>query len=413
MSRFFKKDPLERAKKHVAKALREIEADYVDYASMEYEKAAKLFNVVEQYDFGVKYFREAAYCALDKSDHIRAAEMKVYAAETLLIDKIYAEAGNFYSEASDHVFRMNKPNAAISYNSYAIMCNLAARSFDTAINLLNKAEERAEGLRNSTFDFAKLCVRILANGESMTPSDLKKTLSRIKDLSATAELIQFLSESVKIALETEVVIEWAGKPHQEVKVKTPIEFELRYKCPVPVRVINHRYELSNSLVFQKEPEIELRESENESWLLALNPVLSGDGTVGPFKLTLEGSKVLCVQHSNKIEFRIADAPASLKMNITPERVSCDLGEEVVFDIEIINEGLGSAGNIVIKKILSSGLEHSVGTDEKTIQFLGSHETMRFQVYVRGLGFGDELVTVILHYPKTGEEITKTAMVRVG
>lgn len=148
-------------------------------------------------------------------------------------------------------------------------------------------------------------------------------------------------------------------------------------------------------------------------MLTLNPVLSGNGVVGPFKLTLEGSQVLCVQHSNTIEFRIANAPALLKMNVTPERVSCDLGDEVVFDVEIINEGLGAADNIVIKKTLSNGLEHSIGTEEKLIQFLGSQETMRFQVYVRGLGFGDELLTVILQYPKTGEEITKTAMVRVG
>ncbi len=413
MSRFFKKDPVEKAKKYVEKALREIEANDFEYASIEYEKAAKQFVVAGRSDFAVKYFREAAFCAIEEEDYIRSSEMKICAAETLLLDSRFSEAGGFYSEASDQVYRMKKTNLSFAYLSSSIMCNLAARNFETAVNLFKKVEKRSSGQKHSSVEFASICTKVLADGESTTISKLKKASSKVKITPAEEALIQLLTESMEIALQTEIVIEWAGKPQDEVSAKIPIEFELRYSCPVPVRVTNHRYSLSNSLTFEKEPQIEERQSEDGSWLLTVNPVLSGDGTIGPFKLTLEGNKVLMHKHSNKIDFRIAKAPADLKMDMTPERISCDLGDEVVFDIEIRNEGAGPADNILMMIVLSDGLELSLGTEETVIQYLGSQEKMPFHAYVRGLGMGDELVTVILKYPRTGFEITRTGMVRVG
>ena len=47
--------------------------------SVEYEKAARLFVEAEEIDFAVKYFREAAYCALEKDDHIRSAKCSAVA----------------------------------------------------------------------------------------------------------------------------------------------------------------------------------------------------------------------------------------------------------------------------------------------------------------------------------------------
>ncbi|NOR38008.1 MAG: hypothetical protein GQ580_00290, partial [Candidatus Thorarchaeota archaeon] len=86
MFKFLSRDPVKRAKKHVEKALGELEDGYPDYASIEFEKAAKLFLEGEGPDFAVKYFREAASCALEDNDHERAAMMKSQAAETLLIE---------------------------------------------------------------------------------------------------------------------------------------------------------------------------------------------------------------------------------------------------------------------------------------------------------------------------------------
>jgi hypothetical protein len=39
MFKFMKSDPVKKAKKHIAKALIEIEEGYPEYASIEYEKA--------------------------------------------------------------------------------------------------------------------------------------------------------------------------------------------------------------------------------------------------------------------------------------------------------------------------------------------------------------------------------------
>ena len=42
MFKFLKSDPAKKAKKHIEKALIEIEEGYPDYASIEYEKAAQI-----------------------------------------------------------------------------------------------------------------------------------------------------------------------------------------------------------------------------------------------------------------------------------------------------------------------------------------------------------------------------------
>ena len=96
---FLKSDPVKKAKKYVEKALIEIEEGYPEFASIEYEKAARKFLEVDQTDFAVKYFREAAYCALENNDHYRCSEMKMAAAECLLQEGRYDEAGGFYSES--------------------------------------------------------------------------------------------------------------------------------------------------------------------------------------------------------------------------------------------------------------------------------------------------------------------------
>ncbi|TET12293.1 MAG: hypothetical protein E3J86_00475, partial [Candidatus Thorarchaeota archaeon] len=112
MFKFLKSDPVKKAKKHIEKALIEIEDGYPEYASVEYEKAARRFLQVEQTDFAVKYFREAAFYALEKNDHFRCAEMKTAAAECLLLEGRYDEAGGLYSESSDHLYREKKPKDA-------------------------------------------------------------------------------------------------------------------------------------------------------------------------------------------------------------------------------------------------------------------------------------------------------------
>ena len=74
MFKFLKSDPVKKAKKYIEKALIEIEEGYPEYASTEYEKAARCFLEVEQTDFAVKYFREAAYCALEVNDRTGVRE---------------------------------------------------------------------------------------------------------------------------------------------------------------------------------------------------------------------------------------------------------------------------------------------------------------------------------------------------
>jgi hypothetical protein len=113
MSRFLRRDPLKRAKKHVEKALRELEDGYPDYASTEYEKAACLFLEEKETDFAVKYFREAAFCSLDAEDHSRGADMKMEAANALLGDSRFDEGGALLSEASDHLFRVKKQKSSL------------------------------------------------------------------------------------------------------------------------------------------------------------------------------------------------------------------------------------------------------------------------------------------------------------
>jgi hypothetical protein len=70
MFKFLSRDPVKKAKKHVEKALGELEDGYPDYASIEFEKAAKLFLEGEGPVFAVKYFREAASCALQNKSSI-------------------------------------------------------------------------------------------------------------------------------------------------------------------------------------------------------------------------------------------------------------------------------------------------------------------------------------------------------
>jgi len=135
MPSFLKRDPIKRAKKHIEKALEELEDGYPDYASTQYEKAARLFLEGKSPDFAVKYFREAANCSLKHNDSGRAAMMKIAAAETLLQDGNYGNASYLFSEASDHFFKAKKVRESIHSVALSILCNLAIRSFDTAIKL--------------------------------------------------------------------------------------------------------------------------------------------------------------------------------------------------------------------------------------------------------------------------------------
>jgi len=415
MSRFLKRDPLKRAKKHVEKALNELEDGYPDFASTEYEKAACLFLESSEIDFAVKYFREAAYCSLEAGDYSRGADMKIDGAHALLTDGRYDEGGALLSEASDHLFRVKKQKSALRALSVAIICYLAARNFSTAVNLTRKAEKRFSGtaLKVPMFDFAQISTQILCEGADSTDRELSKTIGSAKPATAEEELVKFVADSVKLAQKTEVVIEWAGESQNEISAKSPVEFELRYKCPVPVKVVDSRYSLSKSLKFTKEPLIEPRSIKEDSWLLEVLPVLSGDGSVGPFNMTLEGERVLVHKISNSINFRIARAPSDLKMILSPERLSCGLGDESVFDVEFVNEGDGPADNIRVSIELSDGLEISLGSSEKTIQFIGPKERMRFQVYVRGVSIGDEMVTIKAVDSRVGEEIVQTSVVRVA
>ena len=415
MASLFKRDPIKKAKKHIEKALEELEDGYPDYASTQYEKAARLFLEGESPDFAVKYFREAASCSLKHNDNGRAAMMKTAAAETLLLDGNYGNASYLFSEASDHYFKANKVRESIHAVSLSILCNLAIRSFDTAIGLLNKIEERLANSKmkgGPELGLTRVFVKIFSEGEEVEFSAVKKALTKTKFKEEEKPLLDFVVRCIELALKTEVRIDWAGQDQEEVMVKTPIEFELRYRSPTPVKVIDYKFPISSSLVFTKEPDLVSDASTDESWLFELNPVLSGEGKIGPFWLTLEGDQVLAHKHSNELTFQIAQAPSDLKLEITPKRVSCSLGEEAILTVAVSNEGSGPAGNISIFLELSSGLEVSLGSDQKTIQFLGPGENIRFQVIVKGIGLGEENVRVKLVDVRQETEIEVISLITV-
>ncbi|MFX1606229.1 MAG: hypothetical protein ACFFDD_09990 [Promethearchaeota archaeon] len=411
-----KSDPVKKAKKHIEKALIELEEGYPDYASTEYEKAARKFLEVEQTDFAVKYFREAAYCALDNDDHHRCSEMKIAAAECLLREGRYDEAGNLYSESSDHLQREKKSKESNRSLGVAIVGYLAARNFNTATNLMRKAEKRLKettAKKDPLFELAELSVRILCEGVDIPKEQFERAAKSAKPNEIEQPLFNFVIASTKLAIQTEIVLEWAGAPQKEVNVKAPLEIEMRYKCPAEVQIVDHRLALSNSVIIIKEPEYRQTPSKEESWLLEFKPVLSGQGSIGPLTVTLEGDKVLLNKHSNVLEFSIARAPSKIAVDLSPERVSCNLGEEAVIQVTILNEGDGPAENIELTVELSDGLEMSLGIEEKSINFLGSGENVRFQAFVRAVGQGDELITIKALDGRSGDEVVKTSMVRVG
>ncbi len=416
MFKFLKSDPAKKAKKCVEKALVEIEEGFPQYASIEFEKAARLFLEEEQIDFAVKYFREAAFTALESNDHSRCAEMKIAAAECLFMEGRYDEGGGLYSESSDHLHRDKKFRLSNRSLGVAILGYLGARNFETATNLMRKAEKRLSeltGKTDSMFDLAKLCVSILCDDVDVTKETFEKAARSAKPTTPEQPLVEFVVSSVRLALDTEVRLSWAGPEQDEVPVKSPIELELQFKCPTEVRIVDHRISLSNSIVLKREPEFTTASSKNESWLIEFTPVLSGTGIIGPYTVTLEGEKVLVHKHSNKIEFTIARAPSNLELKVSPERVSCALGDEAIIEVNLKNIGDGPADNILIKANLSEGLEISLGNEEKTINFLGSGETIHFQIFVRAIGQGEQLVTINTTDGRTGQEVVKTIMVRVG
>jgi len=342
--------------------------------------------------------------------------MKIQAADVLLVDGRFDEGGGLYSEASDHLFRQKKVRESTRIASVGILAYLAARNFDTGVNLIRKVDRRISNAspgKAPILDLARLSVSILCEGGDVPAKMLKKAISSAKPRPAEEGLFSFLTESVRIARDTEVVIEWAGKAQEEVQAKSPVEFELRYKCPAPVMVVNYRYSLSKSLKFTKEPTIEQKVAKQDSWLLEVLPVLSGSGTVGPFSLTLEGENVLVNKMSNSLDFGITRPPSDLSIEISPERVSCGLGEEAILDVTFVNEGEGSAENIKVTVELSDGLEVSLGSHKKVIEFIGPKERMRFQLFVRGVALGDEIVTVKAEGSRKGEESTKSSVVQVA
>jgi len=416
MFKFLKSDPAKKAKKCVEKALVEIEEGFPQYASIEFEKAARLFLEEEQIDFAVKYFREAAYTALESNDHTRCAEMKIAAAECLFMEGRYDEGGGLYSESSDHLHRDKKARSSNRALGVAILGYLGARNFETATNLMRKAEKRLSeqiGKIDPIYDLAKLCASILCDDADIAKATFEKAARSAKPTSPEQPLVEFVVSSVRLALDTDVTLSWAGPAQDEVPVKSPIELELQFKCPTEVRIVDHRVSLSNSVILKKEPEFSTAASKNESWLIEFTPVLSGTGIIGPYTVTLEGEKVLVHKHSNKIEFMIARAPSDLDLKVSPERVSCTLGDEAIIEVNLKNIGDGPADNILIKTNLSEGLEISLGNEEKTVNFLGSGETIHFQVFVRATSQGEQLVTVNTTDGRTGQEVVKTVMVRVG
>ena len=251
MFKFLKSDPVKKAKKHIEKALIEIEEGYPEYASVEYEKAARKFLEVEQTDFAVKYFREASYCALESNDHYRCSEMKIAAGETLLLEGRYDEAGGLYSESSDHLHREKKPKESNRSLGVAIVGYLAARNFSTATNLMRKADKRLKetsSKKDSLYTLAELCVNILCEGIDISSDQFEKAARGAKPNECEKPLFDFLITSTRLAIQTEIVLDWAGAPQKEVDVKEPLEIELRYKCPTEVQIVDHRLSLSNSVI---------------------------------------------------------------------------------------------------------------------------------------------------------------------
>jgi uncharacterized repeat protein (TIGR01451 family) len=416
MFKFLKSDPSKKAKKYVEKALIEIEEGYPQYASIEFEKAARLFFEEEQVDFAVKYFREAAYTALESSDHTRCAEMKIAAAECLFLEGRYDEGGGLYSESSDHLYRDKKTKNSIRALGVAAIGYLGSRNFDTAINLTRKAEKRFAELAGKTdpiYELAKLCVSILCEGADVSKAIFEKAAKNAKPSAPEQPLLDFVVSSVRLALDTEVTLGWAGQRQNEVPVKSPIELELQVKCPTDVRVVDQRVALSNSVILKQQPDFSTAPSKNESWLIQFISVLSGTGFIGPYTVTLEGEKVLVHKQSNKIEFNISPAPSDLDLKVSPERVSCSIGDEAILEINVKNVGDGPANNILIRAVLSDGLEISLGSAEKTVNFLGSGETIHFQIFVRAITQGEQLVTIQVADGRTGQEVIKTGMIRVG
>jgi len=413
--KLLKRNPMDQAKRHIDKALEELNDGYDDYASGEYEKAARLFLEADRPDFAIKYLREASTCSLQHGDNQRAADLKTFAAEVLIAEGRFEEAGAVYAEASDHLLRDKKLSESTRASSISVLNYLAARNFDTAMNLYRKAEKRVSGVKEFSermYDLATLCVQVLCEGADIKESEFDRAVSAAKPKQEEAELVRFVSESTKIAMKTDVSLDWAGPPMKSVTAKGLVELEFRYKCPVPVRVVSHKYNLSSSLVFEREPQIGTQTSSEESWLIVLKPVLSGEGVVGPFRLTLEGDNVLINRNTGELRFEIQRAPALLDLTLSPEKITCSMGDEVVFDAVVSNKGDGAADSIRIEILLSTGLELSVGPPVKTIQYLGVSEQMRFQVFVRSQMRGEGLLTVKAIDTKAGTELVRTSAIRV-
>ncbi len=413
--KFLRRDPATMARHHVEKAIKKTEQQYYDYASEEYEKAARLFHEADQADFAIKYFREAAYSALQNNDHVRAGMMKIAAAEVLAEEGRFEEAGNLYAEASDHFFREKRLNESVRAMAMCVMSLLASKNFNTAVNQFKKGEKRFAGNKvtyTPSYELTRLCVNVLCEGLEVPEREFNSVLDRFRPSPTETALIDFVAESVRCALKTSLVLEWAGAPIKSVTVKTPIELELRYECPVPVRVIGHKYNLSSSIVLDRGPVLTTEASPAESWLLIVRPVLSGDGVIGPFSLTLEGERVLINKHSNTLRLEIEKAPARVDLTVTPPRLACSAGDEVVFDIVLTNSGDGAAESIGLEFLTSHGLEISVGVNKKTIQFLGVGESLRLQVFLRARERGEQVLMVHLLDVKGSILIEKKVVVRV-
>ncbi len=414
--KFLRRDPAKMARQHVERALKECEQQYYDYASEEYEKAARLFHEADLADFSIKYFREAAYCALQNNDHVRAGMMKIASAEVLIEEGRFEEAGGLYAEASDHLFREKRFNESTRTMAMCVMSFLASRSLNTAVNQFRKGEKRLtgnKGIDDPAYLLAQLCVEVLCEGHTVAERELDSIIDRFRPSSTEAPLVSFVAESVRCALKTELILDWAGEPMKSVPVKRPVELEFRYSCPVPVRVIAHRYTLSSSLVLEREPVLTPETSDAESWLVVVRPVLSGEGVIGPFSLTLEGERVLFNKHSNTLRLEIEKAPARVELTLSPPRLNCSIGDEIVFDVVLSNHGDGAAEPIDIEFLTSHGLEMSVGVNRKTVQFLGVGESLNLQVFLRARERGDQLLMVRLIDSRGVVQIEKNAIVRVG
>ncbi|MHA2321476.1 MAG: hypothetical protein ACXACG_07455, partial [Candidatus Thorarchaeota archaeon] len=202
------------------------------------------------------------------------------AAETLLQEGRYDEAGGLYSESSDHLHREKKTKESNRSLGVAIAGYLAARNFNTATNLMRKAEKRLKetsSQKDPLYILAELSVNILCEGIDVSAKQYEKAAKSAKPNECEQPLIEFLVTSTKLAIKTEILLDWAGAPQKEVNVKESLEIELRYKCPTEVQIIDHRLSLSNSVIITKEPEYTQTPSKEESWLLEFKPVLSGAG----------------------------------------------------------------------------------------------------------------------------------------